>query len=91
MSFTLVSLPAKVTQPLCMRQHLGPLILPRYSPVQSEQKIEQNRPIFGNVAKTVAKISKIQLKIQNNYISLLLDINISTTNHVWELLICVKR
>ncbi len=90
MSFTLVSFPAKVTQPSCMRQHLDPLTLSRYFPVQSDQNIEQNRPIFGNVAKTVAKISKIQLKIQNNYISLLLNININTTNHVWELLICVK-
>ncbi len=35
---------------------------------QSDQKIEKNRPIFVNLAKTVAQISKIKLKIQNIYI-----------------------
>ena len=36
---------------------------------QREQKIG---PIFGNVAKTVAKISKLKLKVQNIYTQLLL-------------------
>jgi hypothetical protein len=39
---------------------------------QSDQKIEKNRPIFGNVAKTVAKISKIQnIYISNCYLILI--------------------
>jgi hypothetical protein len=41
----------------------GDLLL--LSLLSSDEKIEKkNRPIFGNVAKTVAKISKIKLKIQ---------------------------
>ncbi len=52
--------------------------------IQSDQKILKNCPIFENVAKTAAKISKIQLNILNIYIKLLLNINISTTNHVWN-------
>ncbi len=56
----------------------------------SDQKNEINRPIFGNVAKTVAKISKIKLKIQYIYIQLLPNVKMSTTNHVLELIISQK-
>jgi hypothetical protein len=31
-------------------------------PNQSDQKVEKTSPLFGNVAKTVAKISKLKLK-----------------------------
>jgi hypothetical protein len=39
------------------------------------------------VAKTVAKISKLKLKVQNIYTQLPLDVKTGTTNHVLKLLI----
>jgi hypothetical protein len=54
---------------------------------QSDQKFEKNCPIFSNVAKTVAKLQKLKLKVKNSYIKLLLNVNISTTNCVLKLLI----
>jgi len=56
---------------------------------QSDQKIE-NRPIFGNVAKPVAKISNLKLKVQNNCIKSLLNVKMRITNHVFRLLNCFK-
>jgi len=32
---------------------------------QSYQKFEKNHPIFGNVAKTVAKLQNFKLKVKN--------------------------
>jgi hypothetical protein len=57
---------------------------------QSDQKFEKNRPIFGNVAKTVAKLQKVKLKVENSCIKLLLNVKISITNCVLKLLIYVK-
>jgi hypothetical protein len=37
-----------------------------FSISQSDQTIEKIRPIFGNEAKTVAKISKLTMKVQNS-------------------------
>jgi hypothetical protein len=51
---------------------------------QSEQMIEKNRPIFDNVAKTAAKLSKNYLKVQNFYNQLLLNIDIIIANYVLE-------
>ncbi len=58
--------------------------------MQSDQKFEKNRPIFGNVAKTVAKLQKLQLTVKNRCIKILLNVKISTTNCVLKLLIQVK-
>ncbi len=44
-------------------------------------------PIFGNVAKTVAKLQKLKLKVDNSCIELLLNVKISATNCVLKLLI----
>jgi hypothetical protein len=41
---------------------------------QSDQKFEKSRPIFGNVAKTVAKLQKLKLKVENSCIQLLLKV-----------------
>jgi hypothetical protein len=54
------------------------------------RKLNKNSPIFGNVAQTVAKISKLKLKVQNIYTQLLLIVKISATNHVLKLLIYLK-
>jgi hypothetical protein len=54
---------------------------------QSDQKFEKNCPIFGNVAKTVAKLQKLKLKVKNSFIKMLLNVKISTTNCVLKLLI----
>ncbi len=43
--------------------------------------------IFGNEAKTVAKLSKLKLKVQKSLNNLLLNIKISTTNRDLKLLI----
>jgi hypothetical protein len=56
--------------------------------MQSDKKIEKNGPIFGNLAKTVAKISKINLKTQNIYIQLLLNVKKGTKNHFFAALWC---
>ncbi len=53
----------------------------------SDQKFEKNCPIFGNVAKTIAKLQKLKLKVENSCIKILLDVRISTTNCVLKLLI----
>jgi hypothetical protein len=54
------------------------------------RRFEKNCPIFVNVAKTVAKTSKIEVKVQNVYTQPLFNVNISTTNHVLKLLILVN-
>ncbi len=54
--------------------------------LQSDQMFEKNRPIFGNVAKTVAKLQKLELKVKHGCIKLLLNIKINTTNCVLKLL-----
>jgi hypothetical protein len=54
------------------------------------RKLNKIRPIFGNVAQTVAKISKLKLKVQNIYTQHLLVVKISATNHVLKLLIQLK-
>ncbi len=51
---------------------------------QSDQKFEKKHPIFGNVAKTVAKLQKLKLKVKNSCIILLLNVKI---NCVLKLLI----
>jgi hypothetical protein len=51
--------------------------------VQCDQKFEKNRPIFGNVAKTIAKLQKLK----NSCIKMLLNVKISTTNCVLKQLI----
>jgi hypothetical protein len=43
-----------------------------------------NRPIFGNKAKTVAKIAKFKLKIQTIYIKLLLNVKIVQQTLLWN-------
>jgi hypothetical protein len=43
----------------------------------SDQKFEKNRPIFINVAKIVAKLQKLILKVENSCIKLLLNVKIS--------------
>jgi hypothetical protein len=54
--------------------------------------IEKYLPnIFGNMAKTVAKISKLKLKVQNSCIRLLLHVKIRTTNHILKLLLINKE
>ncbi len=58
---------------------------------QRDQKAVKIRPIFENVAKTVAKISKLQLKVENGNIQLLLNAEISRTNIVLKLLITLKN
>jgi hypothetical protein len=54
---------------------------------QSGQKFEKNHPIFRNVAKTIAKLQKLKLKVKNSCIKMLLNVKISTTNCVLKLLI----
>ncbi len=54
---------------------------------QSEQKFEKKCPIFRNVAKTVAKLQKLKLKVENSCIKMLLNVKTSTTNCVLKLLI----
>jgi hypothetical protein len=58
---------------------------------QRDQKVEKNSPIFENVAKTVAKIMKLKLKVQNGYIQLLLNAEISRTNLVLKMVITIKN
>ncbi len=36
--------------------------------IQSEQKFEKNCPILGNVSKTIAKLQKLKLKVENSCI-----------------------
>jgi hypothetical protein len=48
------------------------------------RSLEKNQPILGNVAKTVAKLQKLKLKVKNSCIKLLLKGKISTTNCVFE-------
>jgi hypothetical protein len=50
-------------------------------------KDRKNSPIFGNVAKIVAKILKLNLKYQNCDIKSCLNVKISTANHVLKQLI----
>jgi hypothetical protein len=57
---------------------------------QSDQKFEKNRPIFGNVAKTVAKLQKLKLKVKNSCSKLLLNVKISTTSCVLKLFTWIK-
>ncbi len=57
-----------------------------YCPRQSDHKIEKNCPTFWNVAKIVAKISRLKLKVQNIGIKLLSKVKISTTNLVTVIL-----
>ncbi len=54
---------------------------------QSDQKFEKNCPIFGNVAKTVAKLQKLKLKVKNSFIKMLLNVIINKTNYFLKLLI----
>jgi hypothetical protein len=58
--------------------------------MQSDQKTEKNGPIFGILAKTVAKISKLNLKTQNIYIQLLLNVKKGTKKSFFVLLFGVK-
>ncbi len=48
------------------------------------------RPIWGNVAKTVAKILMVKLKVLNKYTRVLWNVKIRTTNDT-KLLIEVKN
>jgi hypothetical protein len=57
---------------------------------QSDQRFEKNLPILGNVAKTIAKLQKLKLKVENSCIKMLLNVKISTTNCVLKLHIQVK-
>jgi hypothetical protein len=43
------------------------------------RSLKQNCPIFRNVAKTVAKLQKLKLKVKNSCIKLLVNVRISTT------------
>ncbi len=52
---------------------------------QSDQKFEKNCPVFGNVAKTVAKLQKLKLKVKNSCVKPLLNVKISTTSCVLKL------
>ncbi len=54
------------------------------------RSLKKSNPIFGNVAKTVAKLQRLKLKVKNSCIKLLLNVKISTTNCVLKLLILVK-
>ncbi len=47
-------------------------------------------PIFRNVAKTIAKLQKLKLKVETSCIKMLLNVKISTTNCILKLLIWVK-
>ncbi len=47
--------------------------------------------MFGNVAKTVAKLQKLKLKVKNSCIKLLLNVKISTINRVLKLLIQIFK
>jgi hypothetical protein len=40
------------------------------------RSLKKNRPIFGNVAKTEAKLQKLKLKAENSCITLLLNVKI---------------
>ncbi len=51
------------------------------------RRLKKNCPIFGNVAKTIAKLLKLKLKVENSCIKMLLNVEISTTNFVLKLLI----
>ncbi len=53
---------------------------------QSEQKFEKNCPILGNVAKTVAKLQKLEVKVENSSTKLLLDVKVNTKKIVFKLL-----
>jgi hypothetical protein len=57
---------------------------------QCDRKFAKNRPIFGNVTKTVAKLQKLKLKDKNSCIKMFLNVKISATNRVLKLLIQVK-
>jgi hypothetical protein len=57
---------------------------------QSDQKFGKKCPIFGNVAKVVAKLQKLKLKVKNSCIKLLSNVKLSTSNCVLKLLIWVK-
>ncbi len=54
------------------------------------RSLKKNRPIFRNVAKTIAKLQKLKLKVENSCIKLLFNVKISATNCVLKLLIEVK-
>ncbi len=58
--------------------------------VRVTRSLKKKHPIFGNVAKTVAKLQKFKLKIKNSCIKLLLNVKISTKNCVLKVLILVK-
>ena len=51
----------------------------------------KNSPIFENVAKTVAKIMKLKLKVEKGYFQLLLNVEISRTNLVLKMVITIKN
>jgi hypothetical protein len=54
---------------------------------QSDQKFGKSCPIFGNVAQTVAKLQKLELKVKHICIKQLLNVKINKTNYVLKLLI----
>ncbi len=51
------------------------------------RSLKKNHPIFENVAETVAKLQKLELKVKHICIKLLLNVKISKTNCVLKLLI----
>jgi len=53
-------------------------ISPQFTKEQSDQTIEKNRPILWNESKTVAKISKLKLKVQKSSIKVLLNVTTKT-------------
>jgi hypothetical protein len=56
-------------------------------PERARSLKKKNHPIFGNVAKTIAKLQKLKLKVENCCIKMFLNVKISTTNCVLKLLI----
>ncbi len=58
----------------------------KLSSIQSDQNFGKKCPIFGNVAKAIAKLQKLKLKVENSCNKLLLNVKLSTTNRVLKLL-----